>query len=52
MNNLKSEILFNRALIWLVLAGIDVLAGASKWVIGAQVLCAIWNMWRSYKEVE
>ena len=52
MTNLRSEILFNRALLWLVLAGIDVLAHVSKWVIALQVVCALHNFWKSYKAWE
>ena len=48
MSNLKSDVLFNRALLWMVLAGIDVLADASKWAIALQVACAIYNFWKSY----
>lgn len=52
MRNLKSEILFNRALLWMVLAGLDTLADASKLLIALQYLCAFWNLWKSFKAWE
>ena len=49
MRNLKSEILFNRALLWMLLAGLDTLAGAEKWLVVMQYLIALWNFWKSFK---
>ena len=47
MKKLESEIYFNRALLWMILAGIDVSMNASKWVIAIQALCSIYNLLKS-----
>ena len=52
MRNLKSEILLNRALLWLTLAGLDNIAGASKWLIALQCCCALLSFWKSFKAWE
>lgn len=52
MRNLKSEILYNRALLWMVLAGLDTLAGAEKWLIALQYFLALLTFWKSFKAWE
>ncbi len=48
MNNLKSEVLFNRALIWLVMEKVT----EETPLRALFLVCAIWNIWRSCKEVK
>lgn len=52
MRNLKSEILFNRALLWMVLARLGTLAGAEKWLIALQYFLALLNFWKVVQGME
>ena len=52
MWNIKSAILFNRALLWMALAEISTLANASKSLVILQYLCAFLNLWNSFKAWE
>lgn len=52
MTNLKSEILFNRSLLWIAIAELDMLCGADRWVTIMAALCAVGNLWKSYKAWE
>lgn len=52
MNNLKSEILFNRGLLWLVIADIAISHDANKWVVFAQLALVVLNFWKSFKAYE
>lgn len=47
MGNLRSEILFNRALLWLVLAGIAGWYGSMLAIVNLAP-CA-YNVWKSYE---
>lgn len=49
MNNLKSEILFNRALIWLGIAMIRTTIEQNKWMALVYVAFGLYNGWLSYK---
>ena len=49
MRNLKSEILFNRALLWLVLAG---LVSENKPLMTIYLIACISAIWSSYKAWE
>lgn len=51
MSNLKSEILFNRALLWLVLSCIEGLHGNRTLAIANLIPCA-YNVWRSMEAWE
>ena len=46
MNKVLSEVLFNRALIWLVMAA---LADDNSWLKGAYIVLAILNIVKSLK---
>ena len=46
MSKVLSEVLFNRALIWLVMA---VLADDNSWLKGAYIVLAVFNMAKSLK---
>ena len=46
MRELLSEVLFNRALIWLVMAS---LADDNSWLKGAYLVLAVFNMAKSLK---
>ena len=46
MNKVLSEVLFNRALIWLVMAA---LADDNSWLKGAYIVLAILNVVKSLK---
>ena len=49
MSKLRSEILFNRALLWL-LSGWEVSRyGEKKWLAFVSLLMAAYNTWKSYK---
>lgn len=52
MDNLKSEILFNRALIWLGIAMIRTTIEQGKWMALAYVALALYNGWLSYRAWE
>lgn len=52
MNNVKSEILFNRGLLWLVIADITISHGANKWVVFTQLALVVFNFWKSFKAYE
>lgn len=49
MENLKSEILLNRALIWLDIAMIRTTIEQGKWMALTYVALALYNGWLSYK---
>ena len=51
MNNLKSEILFNRALLWLVLSCIEGLYGNKTLAIVDLIPC-VYNAWKSMEAWE
>ena len=46
MSKVLSEVLFNRALIWLVMAA---LADDNSWLKGAYIVLAVFNMAKSLK---
>jgi len=46
MNKVLSEVLFNRALIWLVMAS---LADNNSWLKGAYIALAVFNVAKSLK---
>ena len=46
-NELKSEILFNRALLWLLLANITMLRGDNMAVAILYIVCGVLNIVRS-----
>lgn len=48
MSNLKSEVLFNRALLWLVLAELDRQAGIPTWAVAFSLACAAYNVVMSF----
>ena len=47
MGKLRSEILFNRALLWLVLS--QTVSDEFKFIGVIDVVCAVFNLWKSYK---
>lgn len=52
MDNLKSEILLNRALIWLGIAMIRITIEQNKWMALAYVALGLYNGWLSYRAWE
>lgn len=48
MKNIKSEILFNRSLLWLIIADVALLRNANKWFIVAYLTAATYNMYKSF----
>ena len=49
MNKLRSEILFNRALIWTAISLIEGFAGGNKKAAWLSVIPALYDMWKSFK---
>ena len=52
MDNLKSEILFNRALIWLGIAMIRTTIEQGKWMALVYTAFGLYNGWLSYRAWE
>lgn len=52
MDNLKSEILFNRALIWFGIAMIRTTIEQNKWMALIYMALALYNEWLAYKAWE
>ena len=49
MSKLHSEILFNRALLWLLFGWEVSRYGEKKWLAFAYILMAAYNFWKFYK---
>ena len=49
MSKLRSEILFNRALLWLLFGWEVSRYSENKWLAFAYILMAAYNTWKSYK---
>lgn len=52
MSRLKSEVLFNRAMLWLVIAYLAKLDGMEMpWLVGYGIM-SLWNVWQSLRSWE
>lgn len=49
MNKLKSEILFNRALLWLILSFVRSMQDVNRWMAFVYLIPSVYNIFKSYE---